>query len=158
MIASSLSSLPSGVFLVFLFMCVRSTFSDPSPSTSALSSSSPDSSDACGSEFRPLPGTRVHSGCKWDIRLNTVLNRIPSTITEIFCRTPNSTCGRNTNYQCRQIRAKMVVAFTDHEANTPLTLLHRQNITFSLGCSCVQKHSTLLSDFLSYPQEKRSSL
>ena len=127
--STSLSTSASVALVLVLCSLVRSTASDPT----------------CGSEFHPLPGTQVQAGCKWEIRLNTVLNRIPSTITEIFCRSPNSTCGGHSHYQCRQIRAKMVVAYTDQSDASALTLLHRQNITFSLGCSCVLTRPNVLN-------------
>ena len=49
--------------------------------------------------FSPWPNTVVGAHCKWEVILNTVYNRIPRTITEIVCQTPNVTCGGNTNYQ-----------------------------------------------------------
>lgn len=49
--------------------------------------------------------------CRWELRLDTVPNRVPSTVTEVVCHRPDETCGGNANYRCRQIRAKMVVAY-----------------------------------------------
>jgi hypothetical protein len=49
--------------------------------------------------FHPLPDTAVGAHCKWEVKLNTVYNRIPSTITEILCSEPNETCGGNSNYR-----------------------------------------------------------
>ena len=52
--------------------------------------------------FHPLPDTAVGAHCKWEVKLNTVYNRIPSTITEILCTEPNEICGGNSNYRYRQ--------------------------------------------------------
>ena len=49
--------------------------------------------------FHPLPDTAVGAHCKWEVKLNTVYNRIPSTITEILCSEPNEICGGNSNYR-----------------------------------------------------------
>ncbi len=49
--------------------------------------------------FHPLPDTAVGAHCKWEVKLNTVYNRIPSTITEILCSEPNEMCGGNSNYR-----------------------------------------------------------
>ena len=49
--------------------------------------------------FHPLPDTAVGAHCKWEVKLNTVYNRIPSTITEILCSEPNESCGGNSNYR-----------------------------------------------------------
>jgi len=64
-------------------------------------------------QFSPLPQCMVGAHCRWEVKLDTVLNRIPSTITEIVCRDSHSPCGGNSNYRCRQIRARMVVAYTE---------------------------------------------
>lgn len=67
-----------------------------------------------------------------------MLDRIPSTVTEIVCHNPHETCGGNTNYHCRyyhqqselclkkkytslaeclrQIRARMAVAYQEINA------------------------------------------
>jgi hypothetical protein len=105
-------------------------------------------------QFIPLPGTSVCAHCRWEIKLDTVYNRIPSTITEILCRNPNSTCGGNTNYHCRQIRAKMVVAYTDPLNEDTYALMHKQNTTISIGCSCVRQRSHNIQ-FRLPPTEKR---
>ena len=51
----------------------------------------------------------VGAHCRWEVRLDTVLDRVPSTITEIVCHTPDETCGGNVNYRCRQIRARCAI-------------------------------------------------
>ncbi len=54
-------------------------------------------------EFNPLPGTIVCAHCRWEVKLDTMFNRIPSTITEVLCRNPNSTCGGGLNFQVELI-------------------------------------------------------
>jgi hypothetical protein len=49
--------------------------------------------------FHPLPNTAVGAHCKWKVRLNTVFNRIPSTITEILCSESDKGCGGHANYR-----------------------------------------------------------
>ena len=105
-------------------------------------------------EFSPLPGTTIGSPCRWEVKLDTVINRIPSTITEIMCRNPTSNCGGNANYQCRQIRAVMVVAYT--EINEGLIhLVHKQNTTIAIGCSCVLNRRLTITDFAPAPLNNR---
>lgn len=107
--------------------------------------------------FDPVPGLVVGAHCTWDVERNTVHNRIPSTITEILCRSPNSDCGGNSNYECRQIKTKMVVAYTGTlEVGGPLTVLKSRNTTVSIGCSCVMKQSNRVEQFLHPIEEKRS--
>ena len=102
--------------------------------------------------FHPLPGTIVGAHCKWEVKLNTVYNRIPQTITEIMCQNPNEVCGGNNAYHCRQIRSKMLVGYTE-EGN----LLHLRNNTVAIGCSCVRRASSLVQQFLHPINEKRSA-
>ena len=52
-------------------------------------------------KFQPIPDTVVGAHCKWEVRLNTVYNRVPPIITEIVCLTPNTVCGGNTNYKVK---------------------------------------------------------
>ena len=35
-------------------------------------------------QFQPIPNRRVGAYCTWEVKLNTVYNRIPQTITEIL--------------------------------------------------------------------------
>ena len=77
-------------------------------------------------EFDPLPETSVCAFCRWQVQLNTDPMRIPSTITEVVCQNPNSACRGNTNYQCRQIHAKMVIAYTN-------PYLYKQNIDAAMA-------------------------
>ena len=100
-------------------------------------------------EFDPLPETSVCAFCRWQVQLNTDPMRIPSTITEVVCQNPNSACRGNTNYQCRQIHAKMVVAYTD-------PYLYKQNRTISIGCACVRRRLNNIL-FRNAPVEKRKS-
>ena len=151
--SSSSSSCSWPVFFVLLVIKISFSYGII-PSSSASNSAS---SSYITPSFHPLPETTVGAHCRWEIKLNTVLNRIPSTITEIFCRNPNTTCGGNTNYQCRQIRAKMVVAYTDQSDTSRLTLIHKQNTTISIGCSCVLQRPSSLDFFRNPPMEKRSS-
>ena len=102
--------------------------------------------------FHPLPGTIVGAHCKWEVKLNTVFNRIPQTITEIMCHNPNEVCGGNSAYHCRQIRSKMLVGYTE-EGN----VVNLRNNTVSIGCSCVRRTSSLVEQFLRPINEKRST-
>ena len=79
------------LFILFQF-CIT-------PPESALSYRYQRSSRSSGSDglpssfgsakmFHPLPGTVVGAHCKWEVKLNTVYNRIPQTITEILCLNP----------------------------------------------------------------------
>ena len=105
--------------------------------------------------YNPLPGLSVCSFCQWEVKLDTVYNRIPSTITEIVCRTPNSSCGNNTNFQCRQIRSRVVFGFIDTEGNG--SIQEKQNTTISIGCHCVRHASSTINEFVTAPIEKKSS-
>ena len=51
--------------------------------------------------FDPIPDTIVDGFCKWEVRLNTVYNRIPPVITEIHCVNPHSSCAGNSNFKVR---------------------------------------------------------
>ncbi|TRY68559.1 hypothetical protein TCAL_16533 [Tigriopus californicus] len=103
-------------------------------------------------KFEPLPGIPVGGHCRWEVKLDTVYDRIPSTITEILCRNPSDTCGGNTNYECQAIKAKMVVAYVDPSDDTLLTY---QNKTVSIACACVTKGPIFLSTFARPPAEKK---
>lgn len=100
-------------------------------------------------EFDPLPETSVCAFCRWQVQLNTDPMRIPSTITEVVCQNPNAACRGNTNYQCRQIHAKMVIAYTN-------PYLYKQNRTISIGCACVRRRLNNIL-FRNAPVEKRKS-
>ena len=100
-------------------------------------------------EFDPLPETSVCAFCRWQVELDTNPMRIPSTITQVTCQNPNSACRGNTNYQCRQIHAKMLVAYTD-------VYLYKQNMTVSIGCACVRRRLNNIL-FRTAPLEKRIS-
>ena len=108
--------------------------------------------DSFGSakRFHPLPGTIIASHCTWEVKLNTVYNRIPQTITEILCHNPNEVCGGNSNYHCRQIRSKMLVGYT--EGNNIVNL---RNNTVSIGCSCVRRPTQFVENFGSPIIQKR---
>merc|ERR1712241_947009 len=53
--------------------------------------------------FHPLPNTVVGAHCPWEVRLNTVFNRVPPVITEIVCLSPHSVCGGNANFKVLMI-------------------------------------------------------
>lgn len=106
-------------------------------------------------KFEPLPDIPVGAHCRWEVKLDTVYDRIPQTITEIVCRNPYETCGGNTNYSCRQIKAKMVVAYLDPSAEN---LLSYHNKTVSIACACVIKGPFILSDIVRPPNEKKRGI
>ena len=99
-------------------------------------------------EFDPLPETSVCAFCRWQVQLNTDPMRIPSTITEVVCQNPYAACRGNTNYQCKQIHAKMVIAYTS-------PYLYKQNTTISIGCACVRRRLNNIL-FRNAPVEKRT--
>jgi hypothetical protein len=102
--------------------------------------------------FQPLPSTIVGAHCQWEVKFNTVFNRIPQTITEIMCQQPSEVCGGNHAYQCRQIRSKMLVGYT--EGGSVVSL---RNNTVNIGCSCVRRSSNTVQHFLQPIQQKRSA-
>ena len=101
--------------------------------------------------FQPLPSTIVGAHCQWEVKFNTVFNRIPQTITEIMCQQPQSQCGGNHAYQCRQIRSKMLVGYTEGG-----NVVNLRNNTINIGCSCVRRSSNTVG-FLQPIQQKRSA-
>ena len=101
--------------------------------------------------FQPLPSTIVGAHCQWEVKFNTVFNRIPQTITEIMCQNPQSQCGGNHAYQCRQIRSKMLVGYTEGG-----NVVNLRNNTINIGCSCVRRSSNTVG-FLQPIQQKRSA-
>ena len=103
-------------------------------------------------EFDPLPETSVCAFCRWQVQLNTDPMRIPSTITEVICQNPDSACRGSTRYRCRQIHAKMVVAYTNQ--GTASHHLNKQNTTISIGCACVRRRLNNVV-FGNPPVEKR---
>ena len=106
-------------------------------------------------KFCPMPGTTVGAHYQWEVRMDTVLGRVPSTLTEIVCRNPNSHCGGNTGYSCRQIRTRLVVAYVDVDATTGYERLTMSNKTVNLGCSCVKDHGVYLREVFQLPLEKK---
>jgi len=102
--------------------------------------------------FHPLPGTIIAAHCTWEVKLDTVYNRIPQTITEIICRNPNGGCGGNNNYNCRQIRSKMLVGYKEGDR-----IVTMRNNTVSIGCSCVRRPGVLLTTFRPPIIEKRGA-
>ena len=73
-----------------------------------------------GHKFQPLPKVKVKGYCKWAMRLNTDINRIPQIITEVVCSNPETTCSGNTFFKviciCRYI----------HRYIYPKKFLHRE--------------------------------
>lgn len=106
-------------------------------------------------KFCPMPGTTVGAHCQWEVRMDTVLGRVPSTLTEIVCRNANSHCGGNTGYSCRQIRTRLVVGYVDVDANTGYERLTMSNKTVNMGCACVKDHGGYLRDVFQLPLEKK---
>ena len=102
--------------------------------------------------FQPLPATIVGAHCQWEVKFNTVFNRIPQTITEIMCQQPSEVCGGNHAYQCRQIRSKMLVGYTEGG-----NVVNLRNNTVNIGCSCVRRSSNTVQHFLQPIQQKRST-
>ena len=102
-----------------------------------------------------LPGTVTCDLCVWNFKTDTVYNRIPSTITQIECQSPNTPCRGNGNYACHTINAYMVVGYIAPLGNST-SLLYKQNTTISIGCSCIQRSSSILQSFQPPPVEKRS--
>ena len=76
---------------------------------------------------------------------------ILETITEILCHAPGDTCGGSDFYNCKQMKAKMLVGHTDREWRVR-TL---RNITINIGCSCVYREPVLLDQFSPGPEERR---
>ena len=103
-------------------------------------------------KFNPLPGVSVGAHCRWEVRLNTAYDRIPSTITEVVCLNSYGGCGGHSDYECRQISSKMVVAYVNLEDE----MIERRNITASIGCACVHQKSSFLASFGVGPRAKRS--
>lgn len=101
-------------------------------------------------QFRPLPGTVIAAHCTWKVKLDTVYNRIPQTITEIICQNPNGGCGGNNNYNCRQIRSRMLVGYEENGI-----IVNMRNRTVSIGCSCIRRSGIVLNNFRSPIIEKR---
>ena len=102
--------------------------------------------------FQPLPATIVGAHCQWEVKFNTVFNRIPQTFTEIMCQQPSEVCGGNHAYQCRQIRSKMLVGYTEGG-----NVVNLRNNTVNIGCSCVRRSSNTVQHFLQPIQQKRST-
>ena len=103
--------------------------------------------------FQPLSSAFIGAHCQWEIRFNTAANRIPETITEIICKQPDTQCGGNYAYQCRQIRSKILVGYTEDE-----NLMDLRNMTMNIGCSCVRRSSNMVSFLLPNHQlQKRAS-
>ena len=73
------------------------------------------------------------------------------TITEILCHNPGERCGGSNYYNCKQMKAKMLVGHTDREWRVR-TL---RNITINIGCSCVYREPVLLDQFSPGPEERR---
>ena len=73
------------------------------------------------------------------------------TITEILCHNPGEKCGGSNYYNCKQMKAKMLVGTTDLEWRVR-TL---RNITINIGCSCVYREPVILQQFMPGPEEKR---
>ncbi|XP_023341914.1 uncharacterized protein LOC111711723 isoform X2 [Eurytemora carolleeae] len=106
--------------------------------------------------FMPLPNTVVGSHCAWKLRLNSVPNRIPETITEILCRSADTNCGGSHFYGCRQMKSKILVGYTEHYGNEQFSRLRTmRNVTFNIGCSCVYRSPVFLENISSGPMEKR---
>ena len=76
---------------------------------------------------------------------------ILETITEILCHAPGDTCGGSDFYNCKQMKAKMLVGHADHE----LKVRSLRNITINIGCSCVYREPVLLNHIINGPEEKR---
>ena len=103
--------------------------------------------------FQPVSSAFIGAHCQWEIRFDTVKNRIPETITEIICKQPDTQCGGNYAYQCRQIRSKILVGYTEGE-----NLMDLRNMTMNIGCSCVRRSSNMVSFLMPNHQlQKRAS-
>ena len=56
--------------------------------------------------------------------------------------------------RCRQIRSKMVVAYTDEtnmalgDVGQGISVLNKRNTTVSIGCSCVLRQSDMVESYV----------
>ena len=76
---------------------------------------------------------------------------IAETITEILCHNTGEHCGGSEYYNCKQMKAKMLVAHTERD----WIVKSLRNITISIGCSCVYREPVLLNQFIPGPEERR---
>ena len=83
--------------------------------------------------------------------LNKRQKLFSETITEILCYNPGGRCGGSNYYNCKQMKAKMLVGHTDKEWRVR-TL---RNITINIGCSCVYREPVLLNQFIPGPEERK---
>ena len=83
---------------------------------------------------------------------------LSETITEVLCHSPGETCGGSEYYNCKQMKAKMLVAHTEPVIAGDYydwRVRNVRNITINIGCSCVYREPVLLQQFFPGPQEKR---
>merc|ERR1712018_859929 len=66
-----------------------------------------------------------------------------------MCQNPQ--CGGNHAYQCRQIRSKMLVGYTEGG-----NVVNLRNNTINIGCSCVRRSSNTVVSFS--PFNKKEAL
>lgn len=66
--------------------------------------------------------------------------------------------------RCRQIRSKMVVAYTDEtnlamgDVGQAISVLNKRNTTVSIGCSCVLRQSDMLESYVQTMINKRGGV
>ena len=86
------------------------------------------------------------------------INNILETITEVLCLKIGSKCGGSEFYTCKQMKSKMLVAFTEPVLSGDTydwRVRSVRNVTVNMGCSCVYRAPVFL-DFIPGPQEWRS--
>ena len=92
------------------------------------------------------------------IKYKYLINYFPETITEVLCHNTGEKCRGLNFYVCKQMKAKMLVAYTKPVLageNYNWRVRGVRNITIKIGCSCVYRQPLMLN-FFPGPQEKRS--
>ena len=82
------------------------------------------------------------------------------TITEILCLGGGERCGGSDYYDCKQIKAKMLVGHTEPVLEGDLydwRVRNIRNITINIGCSCVYREPVFWNQFSPGPRERKRS-
>ena len=83
------------------------------------------------------PNPHVLRLCEEKNMMDTVKNRIPSTIPQNICLHPSKVCAGNSAFGCGQLQQTLVAGYTNDDG----IIIRNGNITMFMGCACMRNNS-----------------
>ena len=127
-------------YLAGTMLCYHHPHRNRHPSQKLSKRQKPPASLGAAKMFSPVPRETVIGQCEWEMVKDIKENRIPRTITNVFCLQPEAICSGRRSYRCGNVRSTMPVAYTENG-----DIVYERNMTISVGCACIRRTSNRVS-------------